>query len=200
MADREDSLSATGRWIAVAVFVGMVVERRNMPKEAVLPLADGRIFTGRQAVAANLVDGIGGENEAIAWLESQRGIAPGLPVRELHLNRAVEAAAIHRVLAVVRLAARRAGHHVLVDDLERRRERDRDPQVRYAGECRVGVMEPQPTESQPADAERVRSAVAEWHRSINPGGFTGDACFTGGCSRAFANNGCGGMEEGRLVF
>lgn len=68
------------------MFVAMVAERRNMPKEAILPLADGRIFTGRQAVAANLVDGIGGEDEAIAWLEAQRGVAPGLPVRELRIE------------------------------------------------------------------------------------------------------------------
>jgi hypothetical protein len=51
-----------------------------------------------------------------------------------------------------------------------------------------------------ASAERVRSTVAAWHQAINPDGFTGDACFTGGCSRAFAKNGCGGMEEGKLVF
>ena len=51
-----------------------------------------------------------------------------------------------------------------------------------------------------ASAERVRSTVAAWHRAINPGGFTGDACFTGGCNRAFAKNGCGGMVEGELVF
>ena len=51
-----------------------------------------------------------------------------------------------------------------------------------------------------ASAERVRSTVAAWHSAINPDGFTGDACFTGGCSRAFAKNGCGGMEEGQLVF
>lgn len=53
---------------------------------------------------------------------------------------------------------------------------------------------------QRAGAERVRAAVAEWHRAINPRGFSGDACFTGGCSRAFAKNGCGGMKKGELVF
>jgi hypothetical protein len=51
-----------------------------------------------------------------------------------------------------------------------------------------------------ANAERVRLTVAAWHRAINPDGFTGDACFTGGCNRAFAKNGCGGMVEGELVF
>jgi hypothetical protein len=46
-----------------------------------------------------------------------------------------------------------------------------------------------------ADAERVRTAVAAWHHAINPEGFSGDVCSTGGCGRPFAQNGCGGMGE-----
>jgi hypothetical protein len=46
----------------------------------------------------------------------------------------------------------------------------------------------------------VRAAVADWFDTVNPDGFTGDACFTGGCGRSFARNGCGGMSESRLVF
>ena len=47
----------------------------------------------------------------------------------------------------------------------------------------------------------VRAAVAEWHRAINPEGFSGDVCSTtGGCGRPFAKNGCGGMKESNLVF
>ncbi|HSM13095.1 MAG TPA: hypothetical protein VLA66_03440 [Thermoanaerobaculia bacterium] len=53
---------------------------------------------------------------------------------------------------------------------------------------------------QGATAEQVRAEVAAWHRAINPGGFSGDACFTGGCGRPFAKNGCGGMKETELVF
>ena len=49
-------------------------------------------------------------------------------------------------------------------------------------------------------ATEVRDRVAAWHRAINPDGFSGDACFTGGCQRSFAKNGCGGMSEGHLVF
>ena len=51
-----------------------------------------------------------------------------------------------------------------------------------------------------ADAKQLRAAVQEWFRVINPGGFTGDACFKGGCGRPFAKNGCGGMDKDRLVF
>lgn len=50
------------------------------------------------------------------------------------------------------------------------------------------------------DAKQVRAAVGEWHRAINPGGFTGDSCFTGGCGRPFAENGCGGMKDSQLVY
>jgi hypothetical protein len=50
------------------------------------------------------------------------------------------------------------------------------------------------------DASRVREAVAAWHRAINPRGFSGESCFNGGCSRAFAKDGCGGMKENELIY
>jgi hypothetical protein len=51
-----------------------------------------------------------------------------------------------------------------------------------------------------ADAKRLRAAVLEWTRFIGPKGFTGDACFKGGCARPFADNGCGGMDSEKVVF
>lgn len=62
-------------------FVDIVAERRGLDRAAALRLADGRIFTGRQALTAKLVDEIGGEKEAIAWL-AERGVDPELPVRD----------------------------------------------------------------------------------------------------------------------
>ncbi len=64
-------------------FVDLFAERRGLPRETAEDLADGRVFTGRQAVAARLIDGIGGEREALEWLESARRISPDLPVREI---------------------------------------------------------------------------------------------------------------------
>nr|WP_314073581.1 signal peptide peptidase SppA [uncultured Roseococcus sp.] len=64
-------------------FVAMVVANRQMPEERVLSLADGRVMTGRQAVAAGLVDEIGGENEARNWLAANRGVAAELPARDI---------------------------------------------------------------------------------------------------------------------
>lgn len=49
-------------------------------------------------------------------------------------------------------------------------------------------------------AAEVRTAVAGWYRTINPDGFNGKACFSGGCGRPFRHDGCGGMKEGELVF
>ncbi len=61
-------------------FVDIVAERRGLGRAEVLPLADGRILTGNQAIAARLVDAVGGEAEAIAWLEADRSVAADLPV------------------------------------------------------------------------------------------------------------------------
>ncbi|MEP7240888.1 MAG: signal peptide peptidase SppA [Devosia sp.] len=61
-------------------FVDIVAERRGLNRAAVLPLADGRILTGNQAIADKLADEVGGEAEAIAWLEKSKGIKADLPV------------------------------------------------------------------------------------------------------------------------
>ncbi|WP_421988513.1 signal peptide peptidase SppA [Roseococcus sp.] len=71
-------------------FLGMVVENRHMPEEQVRPLADGRVMTGRQALAAGLVDAIGGEAEARGWLAATHGVAASLPVREIDPRSATE--------------------------------------------------------------------------------------------------------------
>lgn len=61
-------------------FVDIVALRRGLERPAALALADGRILTGRQALADHLIDGIGGETEAIAWLQKDRQVAADLPV------------------------------------------------------------------------------------------------------------------------
>ena len=61
-------------------FVDVVAERRGLTRQQTLALADGRIVTGRQGLEARLIDAIGGEREAIDWLESDKAIAADLPV------------------------------------------------------------------------------------------------------------------------
>lgn len=62
-------------------FVDIVAERRGLTRPATLALADGRIVTGRVGVETGLIDAIGGETEAVEWLEAERDIAPDLSIR-----------------------------------------------------------------------------------------------------------------------
>ena len=52
-------------------FVDLVTDRRPLERGEVLALADGSVFTGRQGLKNKLVDELGGEKEAIAWLETR---------------------------------------------------------------------------------------------------------------------------------
>jgi protease IV len=64
-------------------FVGMVAAGRHMDPDAVRALADGRAFTGRQALKLGLIDAIGDEQDARNWLESDKGISAKLPVEDI---------------------------------------------------------------------------------------------------------------------
>jgi len=59
-------------------FVDLVAERRKLPRADVLRLADGSIFTGRQALANKLVDRLGGPEEIRAYLD-ERKVPSDLP-------------------------------------------------------------------------------------------------------------------------
>jgi protease IV len=61
-------------------FVGLVVERRKMSDAVARGLADGRVYSGRQAANNGLIDEIGGEDEAINWLETAQQTKAGLDV------------------------------------------------------------------------------------------------------------------------
>jgi len=62
-------------------FVDLISQRRKLPRNEVVALADGSIFTGRQALERKLVDALGGEDEAQAWLVDQ-GLSAELNVVE----------------------------------------------------------------------------------------------------------------------
>jgi protease-4 len=64
-----------------AWFVDLVADRRKMPRDEVLKLADGTIFTGRQALQVKLVDQLGGDDEIRAYLKG-KGVSEDLPVIE----------------------------------------------------------------------------------------------------------------------
>jgi protease-4 len=71
-------------------FKGLVKTRRQLSDAELAQIADGRVFTGRQGIGLKLVDELGGEREAIAWLETHKGIAKGLPVRTWRPNRRLD--------------------------------------------------------------------------------------------------------------
>src|SRR6266404_4161685 len=65
-----------------AWFRGMVKARRHLDDAALDRVADGRVFTGRQGVALKLVDEIGDERAALAWLAREKNVDPQTPVRD----------------------------------------------------------------------------------------------------------------------
>jgi protease-4 len=71
-------------------FVDIVAERRGLARGTALTLADGRIYTGQQALETKLIDAIGGEEEALAWLARERGVDAKLPVKDWEPERESE--------------------------------------------------------------------------------------------------------------
>lgn len=61
-------------------FVDIVAERRGLDRARVLELADGRIVTGSTGIELGLIDAVGGEYEAMAWLAAEHGISEDMPV------------------------------------------------------------------------------------------------------------------------
>jgi protease-4 len=64
-------------------FVGLVADRRGIPLDRARALGDGRIYSGRQAMADHLIDQIGDERAARQWLVKEKGISPKLAVRDV---------------------------------------------------------------------------------------------------------------------
>ena len=55
-------------------FVDIVADGRHMEHARAAALASGKIFTGREAVQLGLVDELGGQQTALAWLSEQCGV------------------------------------------------------------------------------------------------------------------------------
>jgi protease-4 len=62
-------------------FLEIVASRRGLTPEQARALGDGRAFSGKQAVATKLIDGLGDEHTAREWLKSQYGLSTSLPLR-----------------------------------------------------------------------------------------------------------------------
>jgi protease-4 len=63
-------------------FIEVVAKGRNLPEEKVRELADGRIFTGRQALALGLVDKLGNFQDALDLAAEQAGLGENYSLHE----------------------------------------------------------------------------------------------------------------------
>jgi protease-4 len=64
-------------------FVAMVADGRHMSVADVRKLADGRAYTGQEALPLHLVDQIGGIEDARSWLAQARGVSADLPTEDV---------------------------------------------------------------------------------------------------------------------
>jgi protease IV len=80
-------------------FVAMVAKGRHMTPDAVRALADGRAYTGSQALKLGLIDAIGDERDARAWLRKTKGIPAGLTVEPLRPETSLTARLLTEQLA-----------------------------------------------------------------------------------------------------
>jgi protease-4 len=71
----EQMVAESKRW-----FVGLVASRRGVDTSAIAGLEQGRVFSGREALNHRLVDLIGGEAEAVRYLEEKRNLPKDLNV------------------------------------------------------------------------------------------------------------------------
>ena len=81
-AAAEEMVAESQRW-----FVNLVRTRRGIDPKSVAGLEQGRVFSGRDALAHKLVDQIGGEAEAVKYLEDERNVPKGLKVVDWKVSR-----------------------------------------------------------------------------------------------------------------
>lgn len=62
--------------VSYGQFVRTVAEGRNLPEAKVREFADGRVFTGEQALALGMVDRLGSEEDARRWAAELSGLDP----------------------------------------------------------------------------------------------------------------------------
>jgi protease-4 len=68
-----------------AWFKNLVKTRRHMDDAQLAAVDDGRVFTGRQGVGLKLVDALGNEQTARAWLAKEKKVPAATPVRDYSL-------------------------------------------------------------------------------------------------------------------
>ena len=67
-------------------FKGLVQDRRHLTDAELATASDGRVFTGHQAIGLKLIDELGDERTALAWLGKEKNVDAKLPVRDYELQ------------------------------------------------------------------------------------------------------------------
>jgi len=67
-------------------FKSIVRDRRHLDDSQLQTAADGRVFTGHQAIDLKLIDELGDERTALAWLGKEKKVDTNLPVRDYNLH------------------------------------------------------------------------------------------------------------------
>src|SRR6516225_1786846 len=99
-----------------AWFKGIVQDRRHLNDSQLQTAADGRVFTGHQAVDLKLIDELGDERTALAWLGKEKSIDTKLPVRDYDLHSRLSDLTFLHAAALALLNA--VGLHALAERLE----------------------------------------------------------------------------------
>src|SRR6202789_4582077 len=69
-----------------AWFKGLVQDRRHLTDAELATAPEGRGFTGHQALDLKLIDELGDERTALAWLGKEKNVDTKLPVRDFALQ------------------------------------------------------------------------------------------------------------------
>ncbi len=67
-------------------FKGLVQSRRHLTDDQLAAVDDGRVFTGHQGLPLKLIDELGDERTAVAWLAKEKHVDAKLPVRDYQLQ------------------------------------------------------------------------------------------------------------------
>ncbi len=68
------------------MFVEMVEKGRKLSRQEVLKIADGRVYTGRQALQLKLIDAVGNEDTALQWLCNKSQLATDIKVLDYKIE------------------------------------------------------------------------------------------------------------------
>jgi protease IV len=89
-----------------AWFKGLVQDRRHLTDAELQAVDDGRVFTGHQGIDLKLIDELGDERTAVAWLAKEKKVDARLPVRDYELqSRFSDLPFLHAVVLAVLDAA-----------------------------------------------------------------------------------------------